>query len=73
MVALGAESGALPYEEPTPASAPAPPPKGRDAPPAPPPEPAGFGVEATLDRDLAKLRQTVEQPKKRKGLFGSKK
>jgi hypothetical protein len=35
---------------------------------APPPQPAEADVAHTLDHDLSKLRQTVEQPK-RGGLF----
>jgi hypothetical protein len=78
LVALGVESGALPYgpAESLPA-APAPladsnitfaEPAAPAVLSAPPPQPAEADVAQTLDHDLSKLRQTVEQPK-RGGLF----
>jgi hypothetical protein len=81
LAALGAVSGSLPYETAAPLhelllDSPAPlPSRGSKlvnvppVPPTPPPIPAS--EPSSLDADLARLRQTVEQPKKR-GLFGRK-
>src|SRR5439155_23807335 len=85
LVALGAASGPLPYvaDEPAPELLipPSPSPLGGNGnitfvettPPPPsdsPAQPAGDTSQA-LDHDLARLRQTVEEPKKR-GLFRRK-
>lgn len=80
MVALGVESGPLPYRlaaplpEPAPTPA-APPLNGRAAAPEPPAEPvvppitpAQAPPATQVESDLAKLRQTVQEPPKR-GLF----
>lgn len=79
LTALGVEHGPLPYEAAEPLSAvEAPSAAGNGsitfAEPAPPPPPgaprASEGAPADgIDRDLAKLRQTFEEPPK-KGLFG---
>lgn len=79
LVALGVETGPLPYAAELPPEPAAAPNNGsiggaityvESAPPAPAPPPAGDSPPA-LENDLARLRQTVEQPKKR-GLFGRK-
>jgi hypothetical protein len=76
LVALGIERGALPYgvaEPLPPIPAPGPGTNGsitfvEPAAPAPlsapPPQPSATDIPQALDRDLAKLRQTVEEPKK---------
>jgi hypothetical protein len=81
LAALGAVSGSLPYETAAPLhelllDSPAPlPSRGSklvNVPPVPPtPPPIPSSEPSSLDADLARLRQTVEQPKKR-GLFGRK-
>jgi hypothetical protein len=82
LVALGVESGALPYAaaEPLPeAPVPTPATNGNitfvePAAPAPPPpaaHPAATEAPPAMELDLAKLRQTVEEPKKR-GFFRRK-
>ncbi len=82
LVTLGVEQGALPYDAaaPLPESSPeivlAPEPVAPVSAPAPEPEVQQIrGSDPSVnvvDRDLAKLRQTVEEPQKR-GLFGRKK
>ncbi len=72
LVALGAESGALPYAPDTSVEIPEPAPETNgnisfaEAPvlAAPPPPPRTDDQPAGLENDLAKLRQTVEEPKK---------
>jgi hypothetical protein len=96
LVALGVESGPLPYaaagrlpdlsepsvapasngsitfvEPPAPAPAPAPAPTAAPPPPARPRRIEPESPAQPLDNDLAKLRQTVEKPKKR-GFLGRK-
>jgi hypothetical protein len=67
MVALGAESGPLPYETTAPAAELAPPILPPFIPATEAEAPPGADLAPSLDSDFVRLRQTVEEPKKRGG------